>query len=429
MVILSENDYLDVRLNSLIADYDTETLTNLYQPIIGYAALAVYFTLIAESKNQKVTSVISHNQILNRLQMAIGDYIEARKKLEGVGLLRTFLEETPNMKVYHYQVYAPKTPFGFFDDTLLFGMLIKAIGDNDANRFKQIYQLSVSQDLGNDISSSFLEAYQPNFDDPAFNKALNGANAIGRRHGKINSEFNYDLFFKALGEISQITQEAFTKKDMKEIERLATLHGASEEEAANAVSNCFNPYSGKGKHVDFDALLKLFQEQTDYSYLLNKKLKSSANVNSGKTDLAKKINYMETTAPSKFLSDLQNGTTPAKSDLFIVNDMSKKFQLKNGVINVIVDYVLNTNNNILSRSLCEKISASIAREGITTAIDAMNYLANVNRKSKTEKIVIKETENPAKEEKKATKEVQNLDNWDELLDDIDDNGGNDNGKA
>ena len=126
MVILSENDYLDVRLNSLIADYDTETLTNLYQPIIGYAALAVYFTLIAESKNQKVTSVISHNQILNRLQMAIGDYIEARKKLEGVGLLRTFLEETPNMKVYHYQVYSPKTPFGFFDDTLLFGMLILA---------------------------------------------------------------------------------------------------------------------------------------------------------------------------------------------------------------------------------------------------------------------------------------------------------------
>ena len=54
MVILSENDYLDVKLKSLIADYDSETISNLYQPIIGYAALAVYFTLVSETKNQKV---------------------------------------------------------------------------------------------------------------------------------------------------------------------------------------------------------------------------------------------------------------------------------------------------------------------------------------------------------------------------------------
>ena len=117
MVILSENDYLDVKLNSLIADYDTETLSNLYQPIIGYASLAIYFTLIAEAKNQKVTSLTSHNQLLNRLQMAPGTFIEARKRLEGVGLLRTFLEKQTNITIYHYQLYSPKTPYNFFEDT------------------------------------------------------------------------------------------------------------------------------------------------------------------------------------------------------------------------------------------------------------------------------------------------------------------------
>ena len=131
MVILSENDYLDVKLNSLIADYDNETLSNLYQPIIGYAALAVYFSLVSESKNQKITSVISHNQLLNRLQMSPGDFVEARKKLEAVGLLRTILEAKNSLKIYHYQVFAPKTPAKFFDDTLLYGMLIKAVGDVD----------------------------------------------------------------------------------------------------------------------------------------------------------------------------------------------------------------------------------------------------------------------------------------------------------
>lgn len=430
MVILSENDYLDVKLNSLIADYDSETLSNLYQPIIGFGALAVYFTLVAEAKNQKITSLTSHNQLLNRLQMAPGDFINARKKLEGVGLLRTFLESNPNVRVYHYQIYAPKTPFQFFDDTLLFGMLIKALGETDANRFKTIYQLQNDETTGKDISSSFIDAYQPNFDDPAFLKAMNGSKAIGRRNGKINSEFNYDSFFTSLSSISQISQEAFTKKDMKEVERLATLNGIGESEAAFAVAECYDPYAGKGKHIDFVKLTKLFQEQTDYSYLLNKKINRGSNVNSGSSELAGKINIMETRSPKEFLALLQNGSKPATSDLNIVNDLSKNFHLPNGVINAIVDFVVTTNNNILSKAYCEKIAASLAREGVTTTIDAMNYLKKVSRGKR------KESSKPVESSEKTAKTPQNNKNnsktplnWDELLDDIDGDDGGENGKA
>ncbi len=429
MVILSENDYLDVKLNSLIADYDGETLSNLYQPIIGYGALAVYFTLVAEAKNQKITSLTSHNQLLNRLQMAPGVFIEARKKLEGVGLLRTFLESSDNVRIYHYQIYAPKTPFGFFDDTLLFGMLIKALGETDANRFKTIYRIQPEENNGKDISSSFIDAYQPNFDDPAFLKALNGSKAIGRRNGKINSEFNYDNFFSNLSAISQISQDAFTKKDMKEIERLATLNGVNEADAASLVAKVYDPYVGKGKHIDFDSLTKLFQEQTDYSYLLNKKMNRRGNGNSGSTELAGKINIMETRSPKEFLALLQNGSKPAFSDLKIVDSLSKNFHLNNGVINAVVDFVLTTNNNILSRPLCEKIAASLAREGVTTTIDAMNYLKKVS-KGQRKKTVSKEKElessvGTTSSKKTSKKEI----NWDDLLDDIEEDEGDENGKA
>lgn len=430
MVILSENDYLDVKLNSLIADYDGETLSNLYQPIIGYGALAIYFTLVAEAKNQNVTSVISHNQLFNRLQMAPGDFIYSRKKLEGVGLLRTFLENAGGVKIYHYQVYAPKTPSGFFDDTLLFGMLIKALGDVDANRFKTIYQFASNPDSGKDISSSFIDAYQPNFDDPAFVKALNGSKAIGRRNGKINSEFNYEHFFNELSNISQISQDAFTKKDMKEIERLSALNGISESEAASAVASVYNPYASKGKHVDFEKLTRLFQEQTDYSYLLNKKLNKSANKNSGNSELAGKINIMETRSPKEFLALLQNGSQPALSDLKIVDGLSKKFHLTNGVINAVVDFVLATNDNVLSRALCEKIAASLAREGVTTTIDAMNYLKRVSRSKRKEVEYIEpKAENSAKVQQNDKKTSKTQLNWDDLLDDIDGDEGGENGKA
>ena len=428
MVILSENDYLEVKLNSLIADYDNETLANLYQPIIGYASLAVYFTLITEAKNQTITSVISHNQLLNRLQMAPGEFVDARKRLEGVGLLRTFLEEQNGTKIYHYQIFAPKTPSKFFDDALLYGMLIKAVGEVDSKRFKMIYHFEDQQTSGKDISSSFVDVYRPNFDDPAFMKALGGAQGIGRRSGKINSEFNYDAFFVALSEISQIKQDAFTKKDMKEIERLATLNGVGEEIAASIVSEIFNPNLGKGKHIDYLELSQKFEEYIDFRLLKKTAIDNEESKVTSSSAIANKINLMETAVPKNYLLLKQNGTRPAMSDLKIVSDLSTKYKLKNGVVNAVVDYVLFINNNILSRSLCEKIAASLQREGVTTAVDAMNYLKRASKhrkKGETPLKEIKATSSKQVESKKQKKEV----NWDQLLDDLDDEGGDDNGKA
>ena len=58
-----------------------------------------------------------------------------------------------------------------------------------------------------------------------------------------------------------------------------------------------------------------------------------------------------------------------------------KFKLTNGVINVLVEQTLSTNNNVLSRAYIEKVAASLVREGITTALDAMNYLRDINKKA------------------------------------------------
>ena len=81
MVILSNNDMFEVRINSLLADYDRETLTNLYQPIIGYTALALYFTFWSEASIQKVLSFSSHEQLFVRMKLAPGHFVDARKLL------------------------------------------------------------------------------------------------------------------------------------------------------------------------------------------------------------------------------------------------------------------------------------------------------------------------------------------------------------
>lgn len=431
MVILSQKDFLDVKMMSLIAEYDKETLANLYQPVIGFTAFALYLTLLSEANNQKVSSFSSHATLFSRMKIKTGDFVDARKSLEAVGLLKTYLEKAGETKFYHYQLFSPKTPRKFFDDALLFGLLIKEVGEQEANKLKSIYKICSDEETGEEISASFAEVFRPDFDDPAFMTALDSkTSSVGRRTAKIISEFSYEKFFDVLKGISLIKESAFTKKDMKEIERLATLNDIDEETAASLLVTIYDPNQGKGKHVDYMQLAKLFQEEINYNTLSHKRKVVKSNTNSGNTDLANKINFMETVSPKRYLSVIANGTKPALSDLRLVDDLSKNFNLPNSVINTLIDFVLSTNNNILSRALTEKIAASLAREGITTTIDAMEFLNKSSSKTATKFTNTNKFEKKVEEVKPTQEEVKKDDedfNWEEMFLDLDE--GNADGKA
>jgi len=422
MNVLKEKDILVVKAGTLLADYDRESIANLYQPIMGYAAHALYMTLWGEAKNQLVTSSINHGTLFSILGMNASSFVDGRKILEALGLLKTFVSEQGDNKTYTYQLFAPKSPKVFFDNALLLGMLIKAIGDESVNRLKKIYLMDNPN--GVDISSSFVEVYHPDFDDEAFKKALNATpNMISHAYGKIDSSFSYEKFFECLGKISKISSDAFIKKDMKEIERLATLYGINEESAANGVASIFIVEAAKGKHIDYDQLVAVFQNVSNYTYLMSLKKRNNSGEVHGTTELGRKVNLMEQLSPKDFLSVLQNGSKPAVSDLYLINELSRDYKLPNSVINVVVDYTLTNCKNILSKGYATKVAASLARENITNVVDAMNYFRKVTSKTsgKTpfEVEKAKASEKPKKEE--------DLD-WDKIMNELDD-GGEDDGKA
>jgi len=439
MVILSNNDMFEVRINALLADYDRETLSNLYQPIIGYSALAVYFTLWSETSIQKVLSYSTHEQLFIKMKIAPGNFIEARKLLEAVGLLKTKLEKISGGNIYHYELMNPKTPYGFFNDTLLYGMFIQALGEGDAERIKRVYEVSTSnQDEGEDISSSFNEVFHPDFEDQSFIKAANSENkTVGRNKAQIETNFSYEKFFCALKEISQINEKAISKKEMKEIERLSSLYGIDEETAAQVVANNYEPNKEKGERVDIDEVNKAFINEANYTFV-NKKRNHKKSEVSSESQLASKINLFENTSPIEVLKLLQGGTKAAPADIRIIETLSKDYGLSNGVINVIIDFVLSMNNNVLSRAYCEKIAASFNREGIETTIDAMNYLNNIlagrkkNKKNKSSNINIKKKNNEDDEEietnNKNNSGQVSKEEWNELFED-EDKGGDEDGAS
>ena len=377
MVILSENDMFEVKIASLLADYDRESITNLYQPIIGYTAVAIYFSFWSESRIQKLLSYSSHEQFLTRMKLTPGAFIEGRKLLEAVGLVKTRLEKINDVKIYHYEVLAPKTPKGFFNDTLLYGLLIQNLGEAEAERIKRVYEIHNQELVGEDISSSFNDIFHPDFEDAAFMKAAqNSDNAKDRNKSKIVTEFSYEKFFDYVKHNSQITETAFTKKEMKEIERLSTLYGITEEVAGHVAINCYTPENEKGSRLDLKQFNEDLMNEVRFSSKSRKSSKFNSNKVVGEEGLAAKIKFFEVTNPREVLKVLQNGTKPAKADLNILYSLSQDYNLPNPVINVVIDFVLTMNNNVLSTYSVEKVAASLSREGVETAVDAMEYLKN-----------------------------------------------------
>ena len=433
MKVLANQDFLEVRLASLIADFDRDTLSNLYQPMIGYEGLALYMTLWSEANNEKVSPLCTHEQIFLRMRIPAGAFVEARKYLEATGLLKTFIAQGQDFKIYHYELYAPKSPRGFFDDALLYGMLIKSIGESNATRLKNIYLVEPKQDYGEEITAKFAEVYHPHFNDNAFIRAAEEESEVkGRNSGKIKGQFSYEAFFKSLGEISQISENAFSKEEMKEIERVAMLNGVSEETTASIIAKIYDPNRPKGDRFDSKKFSSMMQKVTDAKRGFRQNFEENrgeSNKVGGATDLAKKINDMETIPPRYYLSILQGGTKPASADLRIIDDLSKNYGLPNPVINAVVDYVLQRCDNVLNRLYAEKVAASLVRENICTAVDAMNYLKKVDKKSrskKTNKTLLKVLETEHKDNPDEKDKDWESD-WDRILDDL--NGGDDGGKA
>ena len=193
---------------------------------------------------------------------------------------------------------------------------------------------------------------------------------------------------------------------MKEIARLGTLFGLNEKSMAYIIIDEYNFDSPV--HLDFEKIRNKCENEIRFSQVKNIQ-KSSV---SGDSELADKIRMMEEVAPAKFLQYLQQGTKPARSDIAIVNSLSEDYGFGNGIINVIVEYVLYKNKNVLSKNYAEKIAASLARENVKTTVDAMNYLKKLSVKAPAKKKAVTQ-----KEEEENNAEIS-LDEMNDLLNEL-----------
>lgn len=104
------------------------------------------------------------------------------------------------------------------------------------------------------------------------------------------------------------------------------------------------------------------------------------------SNMGKMIYTFENTNPYQFLKSKYKDGKVVLRDLKIVEMLLIDLKLTPAVVNVLLDYVLRTNNKKLNRTYIETIASHWKRLGIETAEEAMNACIKEHKKRKNKNI-------------------------------------------
>ena len=138
---------------------DINVLTLLYAPLIGSNSLHLYLTLSSLITKSNLTSIsYAHKDLFDILNMKEVDFLEARYKLEAIGLIESYTDELDN---YYYILFLPQTAKSFIKSGVLGIYLNSQIGSTNLENILSYFKCDkVDTAKLNNISKSFDQVFE-----------------------------------------------------------------------------------------------------------------------------------------------------------------------------------------------------------------------------------------------------------------------------
>lgn len=380
--VLPADTYVVIN-NTILTEQDRKIITMLYQPIIGSIASALFFSLWSQlEKSEIISDTFTHHQLMSNMKLRLEDIIEAREKLEGIGILKTFLKKG-NVNNYVYQLFSPLPAYEFFNNPILDVSLSNNVGINEYNKLVEYFKIPVIKlEEYENVTCSFNETYESVTET---NKEYTQIKKISKNNIEIQSSFNLNAILELIPD-EMLNKRRITKEQKLFINKLAYIYNLTETALSEIIMNSINDKN----LIDYDKLKENCRKY--YSFENNGKLPNLIYKNqpeylrkkiSDTSNRSKIIYKFETTSPYDFLYEKNNNTKPSTNDLKILEFLLVEQQLNPGVVNVLVDYVLKINNNKLIKSFVLTISSQWVRNKIETVEDAMKIAEKEYKSKKT----------------------------------------------
>lgn len=389
--ILPVEGYKVIFSGTLHVDY-TKSLTHLYQPLIGINAIALYYTLVHEIELQKLTDKQTHHTLMSALNLPLDEIYEARIKLEGIGLLKTYKMTSESDVMYTYELISPFTPSEFFNDLMLSELLYRHVGKSKYGLLEANYKEKEEVIEGEQLTVAFTDVFQT-FEPHAneFNELKKTTQTAsvpldtidftwieqGLKRQMIPVEKVLTSWNKA--QISQIMH--LYDLDLNEIEKsvLWALTDENELDIDEFHAACHDLFKVKHNDVTIELTQK---EQIEPK----QEVKEPKKLTTKEEQLTEAL---ETMSPKDLLEDLSSGGHASESDMKLIRDIMSRQGLETPVMNVLIHYVLLQSNMQLSRAYLEKIASHWSRANLTSAKEAMDFAKVQNQPLQDRKRVTK----------------------------------------
>ena len=145
---------------TILNDTDHKILTMLYQPIIGYQAISLYESLKDDlDKQELISEEFTHHHLMSTMQLSLPEIIIAREKLEGIGLLKSYVKEE-NTNNYVYLLYSPLTVEEIFNHPILNIVLYNNIGKQEYDKLINYFKVpKINLKNYTEVTKSFDEVF------------------------------------------------------------------------------------------------------------------------------------------------------------------------------------------------------------------------------------------------------------------------------
>lgn len=363
-------DGYEVRLaNSLPTDY-LHSLYHLYQPLIGIEAISLYQTLLLQIEIQTEISIQTHHTLMNYLNLPLDKIYEARLKLEGIGLLKTYRFESDDRVYFTYELQAPFSPRQFFGDLMLSELLYRHLGKSRFSLLKNYYTETEKRDIGKDITASFGDVFET-FQSKA---PIHTPAPPEKSPGIPIKTVDFTIIEQTLKRKMIPVNKVLTETNKNVIAQLMQLYDLETYEVENALlwaltdentldieqlrAACHDLFRAKHNVADVKLSMKQEYERTEQKQMSKEE---------------RLIATFESISPKQLLEDLSAGHNASEQDMKLISEIMLKQGLPNPVMNVLIHYVLLQSDMKLSKPYLEKIASHWSRAKLKTAKEAMEF--------------------------------------------------------
>lgn len=351
-------DTYQVESLGFLSEDKLETLYLLYQPILKHQTIGLYMSCYAGRKMGKFPSRLE--LLATRLDLSMDQLSKSIVDLQVYKLLEVFVREDDNKKRYVFALRPPLNKQEFIKVKPYFAAFIQAVGEDN------VTNILSHMGYGTTLNLNGYRNVTLNSDAMVTSTTLNhevvlpDLKPVQSYFANNDIHFDYDAF---LAKTSPLVFPVALRNEenLSLIGELATVHGLSPDTMRLIVKDCVN-----------------IKDNTFNTEKLKQRcLVRDPDIKSAKDPYA--------LPPKSFLQSKQHGKKVSAADAMILTNLQQENHFSSEVINIMIEYILNTSNNRLVPKFVDMVAGEWARDNVVSREDAFEEIEKAKKKQTYQK--------------------------------------------